>query len=105
MAEIITAEYPVRYVAWDNPQTLVISDSEEKRVEMAVFANSMPNKYWPHITDGIYIEAGWHFGGGYYFVSEQYTSPDRERRQSSTFQRFTSWADALQYLRNRLNPA
>lgn len=53
-----TTEYPVRYVAFDNPGTLVINASRkcEGGNEWAILTQTMTNRRYPHIEDGVYAE-------------------------------------------------
>lgn len=78
--ELKTAEYPTRYVAFDNPQTFVEAESPKDSggFEWAVYSHRVKNKDYPQLTDGVFFEIC-SYQGKDYLVSGYATKPDKRR--------------------------
>ena len=78
MKELITSEYPTRYVAFENQKTLVIQKNliSEGGYEYAVYSHRVINSYWTHLTDGLYASVESYQGKGY-LITVNLTLPNK----------------------------
>jgi len=98
MQIIRTDNYPIRYVAFDNPRAFVINAKVEHRggYELAVYHAPMVNAAYPHLTDGVYISV-FSYQGKEIILSYHFTAPNRTRRQKNKTEKFANdqYQDAI----------
>jgi len=100
MKIIKTSEYPTRYVAYDNPRTLVLQKRIEKwgGYECAYYAYPVENQYWKGITDGLYASLVVCQKAGY-IVEIDVTLPNKERKQLGTTYFTADFQKALEFMK------
>jgi len=100
MRIIKTCNYPTRYEAFKNQQTLVLQTIHklEGGYEYAVYSHRVKNLYWPGLIDGLYasIESS---QGKWYIVEISLTLPNRERKQLGFVKTFADYQEALEALK------
>jgi len=100
MRMIKTCNYPTRYEAFKNQQTLVLQTIHklEGGYEYAVYSHRVKNLYWPGLIDGLYasIESS---QGKWYIVEISLTLPNRERKQLGFVKTFADYQEALEALK------
>ncbi len=106
MNEIETDRYPVRYVAFENPGTIVKSAEVNGRggKEFMVYYEPRRNKVYPSFTDGIYGEIS-SYQGKDYLVDVHVTVPDGRREQQSWSKCFKNLDIAYEYFVAAINEA
>jgi len=100
MKEIITCEYPTRYVAFENQKTLVLQKNfvMEGGYEYAVYSHRVRNSYWPNLIDGLYASVESYQGKGY-LIQVSLTLPNKERRQLGFSKVVDDYQEALDILK------
>jgi len=95
-----TQDYPTRFVAFKNQQTLVlqINHKLEGGYEYAVYSHRVKNSYWPRLIDGLFasIESS---QGKWYIVEIHLTLPNKERQQLGFTKAFDDYQEALETLK------
>lgn len=106
MNELRTSEYPTRYVAFDNPRTLVIAKNPEERggFEAMVYDAPIANTVHSGIEDGVYGEVS-SYQGRYWIVQVHATKPTRFRSQNSWKERTDSLTPAKETLKRLIAKA
>ncbi len=107
MNVIETNKYPVRYVAFENPGTIVKSENmtnDRGGREFVVYYEPHRNKEYPSLTDGIYGEIS-SYQGKDYLVDVYVTVPDERREQQYWFKRFKNLDSAYEYFVAAINEA
>jgi len=100
MKEIITCEYPTRYVAFENQKTLVLQKNLVSRggYEYAIYSHRVRNSYWTNLTDGLYASVESYQGKGY-LINISLTLPNKERRQLGFCKVVDDYQEALDILK------
>lgn len=101
----ITTEYPIRYSAFETPRVLFIAQdtclATTKNRELAIYDESMRNKIYPILTDGIYAEIrNWH--GKEYMAEIHATQPWKGRAQRTEHRFFDDFEKAVTWIEEQI---